>query len=260
MEYQKRIYQILYPNNSLVASQLDPEQFGKHFLVGTARHYEGKVIFCEVDANYRNDFLAIDEAFTELRAHEDGRPKATKFISSYRVLEHIDLDAVKSLYLVTANGQTLELKQGIHDKSHQPGLVRTYAQICPTTILSMTKLNADEYTRYITGSRHSKWVPKLFFTQIELPIEAFLKEFEEHPFMAPPFPFVHPAKLRNAIMELEETDKDAKGISLNSEMEKIPYTKIRHGFWLASDQKNLFFPMPDIDQIRKEHYQFYKAM
>ncbi len=260
MEYQKRIYQILYPNNSLVASQLDPEQFGKHFLVGTARHYEGKVIFCEVDANYRNDFLAIDEALAELRAHEDGRPKATKFISSYRVLEHIDLDAVKSLYLVTANGQTLELKQGIHDKSHQPGLVRTYAQICPTTILSMTKLNADEYTRYITGSRHSKWVPKLFFTQIELPIEAFLKEFEEHPFMAPPFPFVHPAKLRNAIMELEETDKDAKGISLNSEMEKIPYTKIRHGFWLASDQKNLFFPMPDIDQIRKEHYQFYKAM
>jgi len=260
MKYQQRLYQILYPNNSLVASQLNPEQFGKHFLVGTARHYEGKVIFTEVDADFRHDFFNIEEGFAGLIPHEDGRPKATKFISSYRVLEHIDLDAVKNLYLVTSNGVTLELRQGVHDKPHQPGLIRTYAQICPTTVLSMTKLNAEEYAGYITNPRHSKWVPKLFFTQVELPIEQFLKEFEEHPFMSPPFPFVHPAKLRDSILELESTGKEAKGISLNSEMEKIPYTKIRHGFWLACDKKNLFFPMPDEETIRKDNYPFYKAM
>jgi len=260
MAYQNRLYQILYPNNSLVASQLNPEAFGKHFLVGTSRHYEGKVIFSEIDADYRHDFLPIEKGFAELVPHEDGRPKATKFISSYRVLEHIDLDAIQSLYLVTANGETMQLKQGVHDKPHQAGLIRTYAQICPTTILSMSKLNAGEYASYLTGSRHSKWVPKLFFTQIDLPIKQFLKEFEEHPFMAPPFPFVHPAKLRNSILELENTDKESKGISLNSEMEKIPYTKIRHGFWLACDQKSLFFPMPDSESIKKDHYHFFKAM
>jgi len=260
MDYQNRLYQILYPNNSLVASHLNPEQFGKHFLVGTARHYEGKVIFTEINADYRNDYLDIDAGLSDLVPHEDGRPKATKFISSYRVLEHIDLEAVKSLYLVTANGRVLELKQGRHDKPHQPGLIRTYAQICPTTVLSMTKLNADEYAGYITNPSHSKWVPKLFFTQVELPIEQFLREFEESPFMSPPFPFVHPAKLRDAILELENTGKESKGISLNSEMEKIPYTKIRHGFWLACEQKSIFFPMPDRDTIRQENPQFYKEM
>ena len=122
-------------------------------------------------------------------------------------------DAVKSLYLVTTSGKLLELKQGKHDKPHQPGFIRTYAQICPTSMLSMTKLNAEEYAQYITRSRHSKWVPKLFFTQIELPIDTFLKEFEESPFVSPPF--VHPAKLRDSILELRNTDKEAKGISLN---------------------------------------------
>jgi len=260
MEYQKRLYQILYPNNSLVASQLNPEEFGKHYQVGSARHYEGKVIFTEVDAGFRHDFFNIEEGFKGLIPHKDGRPKATKFISSYRVLEHVDLDALKSLYLVTPNGRLLELKQGKHDKHHQPGFIRTYAQICPTTVLAMTKLNAVEYAQYITRPRHSKWVPKLFFTQIELPINQFLKDFEENPFISPPFPFVHPAKLRNSILELKNTGKEAKGISLNSDLEKIPYTKIRHGFWIVCEQKSAFFPMPDSETIKKGNYDFYKEM
>lgn len=260
MAYQKRLYQILYPNNSLVASQLDPEQFAKHYQVGTSRHYVGKVIFAEVDTDFRNDFFNLDEGFADVIPHEDGRPKATKFISSYRVLEHVDLDALKSLYLVTSNGRLLELKQGVHDKPHQPGLIRTYAQICPTTVLSMTKLNAVEYAQYITRPMHSKWVPTLFFTQIELPTEQFLKDFEDNPFISPPFPFVHPAKLRDAILELGNTDKESKGISLNSDLEKIPYTKIRHGFWLVNDNASVFYPMPDADMLNKEHHQFYREM
>ncbi len=260
MAYQKRLYQILYPNNSLVASQLNPEQFGKHYQVGTSRHYVGKVIFAEVDTDFRNDFFNIEEGFAEVYPHEDGRPKATKFISSYRVLEHVDLDALKNLYLVTPNGRLLELTQGKHDKPHQPGLIRTFAQICPTTVLSMSTLNAVEYAQYITRPMHSKWVPTLFFTQIELPTEQFLKDFEDNPFISPPFPFVHPAKLRDAILELGSTDKEAKGISLNSDLEKIPYTKIRHGFWLVCNTKSVFYPMPDEETIRKENHQFYKEM
>ncbi len=260
MAYQKRLYQILYPNNSLVASQLDPDQFGKHYQVGTSRHYVGKVIFAEVDIDFRHDFFDIDAGLANVVPHNDGRPKATKFIASYRVLEHVDLDALKSLYLVTPSGHLLELAQGKHDKPHQPGFIRTFAQICPTTVLSMTRLNAVEYARYITRPMHSKWVPTLFFTQIELPADQFLQDFEDNPFISPPFPFVHPAKLRDAILELEHSDKESKGISLNSDLEHIPYTKIRHGFWLAGENKRVFYPMPDAETIRKENHQFYKNM
>lgn len=260
MEYQKRLYQILYPNNFLVASQLSPEQFANHYQVGSTRYYEGKLIFAEIDTDFRHDFFDIEEGFAGLIPHEDGRPKATKFISSYRVLEHIDLDAVQNLYLVTPNGRLLELEQGTHNKHHQPGFIRTYAQICPTNILSMTKYNAKEYAQYITRPQYRKWVPKLFFTQIELTIDKFLRDFKEDPFLSPPFPFVHPVKLRDSILELERTDKESKSVSLNCDMGKISYAKIRHGFWIASEKKSIFFPMPNGETIRKKNYHFYKEM
>ena len=56
-EFQKHLYLILHPNEALVASQLSPEEFGSHYSVGSPRHFTGKVIFAEVDINYRNEFL-----------------------------------------------------------------------------------------------------------------------------------------------------------------------------------------------------------
>lgn len=260
MEYGKHLYQILHPNNSLVASQLGPEDFAMHYQVGSSRFYKGKVIFNEIDIDYRHDFFNIDKGLNGLIPHDDGRPKATKYIGSYRVLEHLDFKAMKSLYLVTVNGKTLELKPGEHDKPHEPGFIRTYAQISPTTVLSMSQLNPVEYAQYITRPGHSKWVPKLFFTQIEFTVDQFLKDFEENPFMNPPFPFVHPAKIRDSILEIRETNKESKGVSLKSDLEKIPYTKIRHGFWITSETNSIFYPMPDEHTIKADYYDFYKDM
>lgn len=68
-EFPKHLYLILYPNEALVASQLTPEEFGKHYSVGSPRHFSGKVIFAEVDIGYRNDYFRIDDY---LRITESG--------------------------------------------------------------------------------------------------------------------------------------------------------------------------------------------
>jgi hypothetical protein len=94
MAYEKHLYMILHPNYSLIASQLEPEHFLKHYVQGSTRYFEGRLIFVEIDPNFRNPFFDIDAAFAELKPHEDGRPKATKFIKSYRVMEHIDFEAI----------------------------------------------------------------------------------------------------------------------------------------------------------------------
>ncbi len=261
MSYQTRLYQILYPNNALVASQLSPKDFGKHYQIGSASHYEGKLLFAEIDSNFRNDTFNIEEQISNLNT-ESGKPKATRFIASYRVLEQVSMDAIKNLYLVTPNGETLELEQGAYDKVHKPNMIRTFAQICPTSVLAITSLNALEYGHYITESFNPRWAPKLFFAQIELPADQFLEQFEENPFMSAPFPFVHPSKLRDAILEIKDVnrDKKVKGISLRSDMEKISYSKIRHGFWLAAKDELMFFPIPNEDIIKNENLAFYKAM
>ena len=90
-DYQKYLYAIMHPNPSLVASQLEPLEFGKQYSVGTKRFYQGKLLFVEVDPAFRNDYFPIDEYLEKTVAKPDGSPKRTKIISSYRVLEHLDL-------------------------------------------------------------------------------------------------------------------------------------------------------------------------
>ncbi len=75
MEYKNRLYLILHPDSALVASQLNPEQFAKHYVAGSSRHYEGKVIFASIDINFRNPYFDIakgirsEEHTSELQSH-----------------------------------------------------------------------------------------------------------------------------------------------------------------------------------------------
>lgn len=85
-EYDKHLYMIVFPINALVASQLKPNEFAEHYTIGSAKHYKGKVIFAEVDINFRNPYFEIDHYLSLTVAHEDGRPKKTKFIDRKSVV------------------------------------------------------------------------------------------------------------------------------------------------------------------------------
>jgi hypothetical protein len=244
-----------------VASQLDPEAFAKHYTAGSVRYYAAKVVFAEIDVNYRHPYFRIDEALAALKPHDDGRPKATKFISTYRVLEHIDLNAIQRLILGTPEGYTLALEAAPHDAPHEPGLLRIYAEINPLRMLVLSRLDFPTFGKYITDPDFPKGAPKQFYTQIELDIDHFLEEFEERPTMHPPIPGLHPSNLRAAIMELRETpDKQTKGLRLDSAFDTIPYKLIRHGFMFASQDATLFFPIPMRTEIEATNYRFWRAM
>ena len=71
----------MWPNYALVASNLPPEEFGKHYTVGSSRYYHGQVIFAQIADDYRNDYFQIDELMKDVVPNLAGRPKRTKFIS-----------------------------------------------------------------------------------------------------------------------------------------------------------------------------------
>jgi hypothetical protein len=129
---------------------LGPEQFAGYYTVGSSKHHEGKVIFAELDLAFRNSHFEIDHYLDLTVPHPDGSPKKTKFISSYAVLEHIDLKALKSLYLVTTSGKALQLKPHPYKAINEPGLVRIYQEICPLTSLVASTLDQRGFARYIT--------------------------------------------------------------------------------------------------------------
>ena len=107
----------MWPNYALVASNLPPEEFGRHYTVGSSRYYHGQVIFAQIQDDYRHDYFQIDELLEEVVPNQAGRPKRTKFISCYRVLEHIDLSSFLDLYITSVSGKVLRLQQAPYERS-----------------------------------------------------------------------------------------------------------------------------------------------
>lgn len=260
-EYEKRLYAIFHPSPALIGSQLNPQSFARHYLSGSVRHYSGKIIFAELDSTFRNDYFRIDEYMEEVRSHEDGRPKATKFISVYRVLEHLDFSSVKKLYLSTPEGAVLGLEPGSDIQTREPGILRLYAQINPVRMLVLTTMNFLEFGEEATNLSQSRSVPSLLYTQLEFDAEQFLNDFEVNPLMPPPVPKLHPSKMRDAILELSATrTKKSKGLLLDSSFDEIPYRMVRHGFMYARSGEHRFFSMPTWHEVEKSNYRFWKAM
>ncbi len=262
MEYTKHLYQILYPNHALVASHLDCLQFAKHYQVGSTRFYQGKLIFAEVDPSFRSPAFDVEAGLKALVPHEDGSPKQTKFIATYRVLEHMNFEAIRSLHIATPEGYCYSLKPEPYVAKQQDYDLHIYAEICPVSMLILTSMETPEFSKHITDPLNPKSAPKMFFTSLILPVDEFLGEFEQNPFLPPPFPFLHPSKLRDAIVEIREkgNDKRVKGLTLYSQLEHISFRSIRRGFWFVSYTDTLFFPMPALKQIEAENLRFYNTM
>ena len=258
-DYPKHLYMIVFPINALVSSQLDPDQFGKHYTTGSAKHFSGKVIFAEIDINYREPYFDIDKYLEQTVPHEDGSPKKTKFIKSYNVLEHVDLDAIQKLFLCTTNGTVLPIEAAEYTAVNKPGLIRIYQEICPLENLVGSTKDQRDFGHYITTGNHSKGAPKMCFTQVTFNIDNFLEMNKNKEIFQIDLPGVNPYRFYDCIMELKDNpQKFTKTISLNSLLRSISYKFLRHGFWFAAGDKMKFFPMPSINELEDKYFYWWK--
>ena len=260
-EYNKHLYAIMHPNPSLVASQLEPLEFGKQYSVGTKRYYQGKLLFIEVDPSFRNDFFPIDEYLAKTVAKPDGSPKRTKIISSYRVLEHLDLEALGSLYAVTVSGATLRIEKTEYVASpDEAGAIRLIQEINPLELLVATTQDHRTFGAHLTSENNPKGAPKLFFTELDLDVEGFLKGWEANPFLPPPIPGIHPQKLSVALKFLKSsTEYKTTTLGLASVLDDVLYRSLKKGFFLSHGDKMNFYPFPSEATLQKDHFAWYKS-
>jgi hypothetical protein len=257
--HQQHLYMIVFPVNALVASQLSPTQFAEHYTIGSAKHFRGKVIFVEVDSSFRNPYFEIDHYLSLTVEHPDGTPKKTKFISSYAVLEHVDLNALRNLYLVTVNGKALELGPRPYTAINEPGRIRLYQEITPLGNLVGSNLDQRSFAKYITAESHSKGAPKFCFTQFDFHVDEYLAKNPHQDIKYPPIPGVHPIHLYDCLAELKKLPlKKTKTISLNSALQEVSYRILRHGFWFAAQEELLFYPIPSVAELERDHYDWWK--
>ncbi len=257
-EYPKRLYMIVFPTNALVASQLEPDKFAEHYTMGSAKHFNGKVIFAEIDLNYRDPYFDIEYYLENTKSHEDGSPKKTKFISSYNVLEHISLDAIKKLYLVTTSGKVLPLEPADYTAHNEQDVLRIYQEICPLETLVASNLDQRSFGKYIAENK-AKGAPKILFTQIEFDIPYFVETNKNKDIYQIELPSVNPYRFYDCITELMELpQKKTKTISLGSILRDISYKFIRHGFWFATVDEMKFFPMPSVQELEDKYFYWWK--
>jgi hypothetical protein len=259
-EYQKHLYMIVFPNNALVSSMLQPEEFARHYTIGSPRHFHGKVIFAEIDISFRDPYFLIDEYLEKTMPHEDGSPKRTKFISSYGVLEHVPFSAYKSLYLVTTNGHALELTAAPYTAENAPGFIRIYQEITPVSNLIASRLDQRSFGRYITVESRAKGAPKVCFTQIDVNIDDFLAASRRSQIISSPIAEYNPYRLLDALRELDrDPAKLVKTISLSTVLQNVSYRQLRHGFWFfGEDGSMIFYPMPGIEALEDQYYDWWK--
>lgn len=258
-DYPKHLYMIVFPINALVSSQLEPERFGEHYTMFSAKHFSGKVIFAEIDINYRNEYFDIDRYLSLTVPHEDGTPKRTKFISSYKVLENIELSAIQRLFLVTVNGKVLPIEPAEYTAYNEPGLIRIYQEICPLeTLVASTKEQRD-FGKFITTQTRSKGAPKICFTQIDFNIDEFFRQNKNKDIYTIELPDVNPYRFYECIMELKNNpEKLTKTISLGSILRDISYKFLRHGFWFAAGEELKFYPMPSQHDLENKYFYWWK--
>ena len=263
MAEERHLYLVVHPNHSLVASQLDAERFIKHYVRESARYFEGRLVFVELDPDFRHPYFDVDGAYAQLKPHEDGSPKATKFISSYRVLEHVGFDAMGKLYICDESGGFVALEPSAKgsEPPHGGEDLRVILEIDPVKFMVLTRLGLQEYALFATDPDNSKGAPKMLYAELDLPVDDFMREAEESPYVSSFFPGIHPDRLRAAILELRKSPgKYVKGISLNCPFDRISYKLLRGGLVFASPEGIKYYPLLSLEEVERNHYKFWKSM
>ena len=253
MSRDVHLYLSLIPE-ALIASMLTPDEFGTYYAVGTAKKARGQAIFFEIAPDFRHDYFRIEEGIRRCVPHEDGSPKASIYISVYRVLEHVPLDALQRLYLVTADGRVLGLDRGDYLPESQDGL-HLYQEIAPVHPRVVSSLGPTSFYELIVHRPNILIrLPAICFAELRL------GELAKDPDGGNlgDLPYSRVAHLRHSLTALETKTVDAKMVN-RTEPATFSYRTIKSGIFVGNREDLVFFPFPSSEELRTHHYRWWRS-
>lgn len=239
---------------ALIASMLTPEEFGVYYAVGTAKKSRGQAVFFEVDPNFRHDYFRIEEGIRRCVPHEDGSPKASIYISVYRVLEHVPLDVIKKLYLVTQDGRVLSLQSSAELPTETEGL-HLYQEIAPVHPLVVSTLGPAEFYELIVKNPTSLLsLPAICF--VELRLGELAQDPERGAVRDLPYSSI--GHLRQCMVDLKTKNVHTKMVN-RIQPASFLYRTIKSGVFVGNEQRLLYFPLPSQEELRAKHYHWWRS-
>ena len=230
------LYLSLIPE-ALIASMLTPEEFGAYYAVGSEKKSRGQAIFFEIDPNFRSKDFQVEEAIKRCVPHEDGSPKQSIYISVYRVLENIPMDAIKCLYLTTQDGRTLGIEPNKEIPGNGKGL-HLYREISPVAPLVVSALGPQDFYNLIVKNPTSLIkLPAVCFTELRLgdlandPLNADVGDL----------PYSNIEHLRGCLDELHSKSVNTKMVD-RVPASIVPFRTVKNGFFVGNTRKAALFP------------------
>ncbi len=247
------LYLSLIPE-ALIASMLSPEEFGAYYAVGSEKKSRGQAIFFEIDPQFRGKGFQVDEAIKRCVPHDDGAPKSSIYISVYRVLENIPMEAIKSLYLTTQDGRTLKLDPGQNLPELDEGL-HLYREISPVSPLVVSALGPQAFYELIVKNPTSLIkLPAVCFVELRLDDLAHDPENAA----ANDLPYKNIEHLRSCLVSLHSKAVSSKMVD-RLPSSGIPFRTIKNGFFVGNAEKLMYFPFPEEEVLVDKYYRWWRS-
>jgi hypothetical protein len=249
---ETHLYLLLFPE-SLVISMLGPAEFGAYLATGTKKRAREQAIYFELDGGFESDFFDLEKAKKACIPHEDGRPKHSVYVSTYRVLEHVPLNVIGDLWLVTRDGRGLALRH-CHPPGEYEGQYHLYNELCPVHPLIASQLNPRDYSDFITNPEVSVSVPRICFVEMDLAGLANDPASGD----AASLPYRNIDHIRDCLIELATKGKTTKTVN-RIQHEHIPYRCVKKGFFVGDKTGMLYYPFPSLDDMEKHHHYWWRS-
>jgi hypothetical protein len=253
------VYLSLVPQ-ALVASMLSPAEFGSYYAVGKKAHVSGEAIFFELDPTFRSDDFPFEIIAEQCVANAAGEPKESLYLSIYRVLSRIPVAALGSLYLVTGDGQTLEIPRR-SDAGRQPpapqagsAALHLYQELCPISPMVASSLDPLSFCRFITDPGQPIHVPRIVFSEL------MLRDLARDPVAgnSDDLPYHDIEHLRDCLQEIATTGKAAK-LVLKYINEGVLYRMIEGGFYVGDQTDFAFYRFPSATELESGHRRWWRS-
>jgi hypothetical protein len=240
---------------ALIASMLPPEEFGLYYAVGSARRSSGQALFFTVDRE-RLGAGAFDLARADdrCRPHPDGAPKRSVYLSVYRVLEHVPVDALAALHLTTPDGRVLSLAPEQYS-GHDGAGIRLYQEFCPVTPRVASRLDATAFAAFITSPGAPVSVPRIVFCDLGL---GALATDPDSP-NGGDLPYANLGHLRACLREVAASPEKQTKVVERQLTQEVPFRTIDLGFFAGDPGGLVMFRMPDRDRLEREHYAWWRS-
>ncbi len=245
------LYLSLLPE-ALVASHLPPKEFGTYMAIGTQKQPHGPAMFFEVDPGFQSDYLNVKDLDKRCQPHADGRPKNSLYLAIYRVLEHLPLSALGSLWLTTAHGRNLELKQAASAPADPGDKFHLYRELVPVQPLIASTMGPVAFTKFITDSTKGIYVPRICFAEVRLGGMA------TDPLHGPvgDLPYRNIDHIRRILADVQPgRTKTVERISAQG----IIYRCVRSGLYVGDASKVLFYAYPTREELEGKYHDWWSC-